>query len=73
MIFIFTVKCKIFHKKNLVNFNELRLNPYDKYGPESSSPRWLLIFDDRGRYIDNVRSEVINDVEGKKKYRPWEN
>ena len=60
------------HKKNLVNFNELRLNPYDKYGPESSSPRWLLIFDDRGKYVDNVRIEVINDVEGKKKYRPWE-
>jgi len=51
---------------------DIEINYDDDYGPEPSSPRWLLIFDDRGRYIDNVRIEVINDVEGKKKYHPWE-
>ena len=38
----------------------------DDYGPEPSSPSWLLIFDDRGKYVDNVRIEVINDVEVKR-------
>jgi len=43
----------------------------DKYNSEPSSPRWLLIFDTRGKYVDNVRIEIINDANGKKEYRPW--
>lgn len=51
---------------------EIKINYNDDYGPESTSPKWLLIFDDRGRYVDNVRIEIINDVNETKKYCPWE-
>ena len=63
------------HNRKLIPISglDIEINYDDDYGPEPSSPRWLLIFDDRGKYVDNVRIEVINDVEGKKKYRPWEN
>ena len=69
---IFQVHGNVYKYKKTVYTNHL-VTSDDKYTSDPSSPRWLLIFDDRGRYVDNVRIEVINDIEGKKKYRPWEN
>ena len=56
---IFLVRGNEYKKAIYTNHDIL---PNDKYTSESTSPRWLLIFDDRGRYVDNVRIEIINDV-----------
>lgn len=68
---IFQIHGNIYKRKGTVYTNhDILLD--EKYTSEPSSPRWLLIFDDRGRYVDNVRIEIIDDINNLRKYLPWQ-